>query len=123
MEDLTAKILLLKTHLEKEEPPMKRYASNCGSAITKYLLFCGEKIENLKKPAEEVEDCEDTRELEYVEAEEEEGEEEDEEKEDKEEGEEEDKEEGDEDVEEDNDDKELEWTVAETLASVAAHDV
>jgi hypothetical protein len=72
MEDLTAEILALKAHLSKGEPPKKRYAANCGSAITKYLLFLGYNLEELKLEV----DQDDAEEVEAIEKQGEESEEE-----------------------------------------------
>jgi hypothetical protein len=65
LEDLTAEILLLTNHLLKDPPPKKRYAVNCGTAITKFLLHKGYSIEQLNEFW--TEDDEDVRAREAVE--------------------------------------------------------
>ncbi|CAM6129046.1 unnamed protein product [Calypogeia fissa] len=47
LEDLSSEIEALRKHLTKVTPPTKRYAANCGSAITKFLIHHGYSLAEL----------------------------------------------------------------------------
>jgi hypothetical protein len=49
-DDLTSEIVALKNHLSKASVPKKKYACNCGSAITKYLMYYGFTLHELRHP-------------------------------------------------------------------------
>ncbi|CAM6087916.1 unnamed protein product [Calypogeia fissa] len=48
LEDLSSKIEALRKHLTKVTPPTKRYAANCGMAITKFLIHHGYSLAELQ---------------------------------------------------------------------------